>query len=72
MDHEIIGPAIQQGYSKVCGRRAYYIVGKQLEKRFGKFSSVIEQHLVQLPLFKLEDLSLRLLDARSLDERFNF
>lgn len=46
------------------------IVRRQLEKRFGALPPTVEQRLMQFPVAKLEDLSLRLLDAQSLDELF--
>ncbi len=58
---------MQQGMQQ----ESLLIVKKQLEKRFGTLPSAIEQRLRQLSVGKLEDLSLRLLDARSLDELFS-
>ena len=74
MDHEIIGPAIrqglQQGMQQGKQEESLYMVRRQLEKRFGRLPLPVEQRLVHLPVDELEDLSLRLLDARSLDELF--
>jgi len=74
MDHAIIGPAIrqglQQGLQEGKHQEILYIVRRQLEKRFGRLPLPVEQRLVQFPVDKLEDLSLRLLDAQSLDELF--
>ena len=71
MDHEIIGPAIRQGLQQGKQEESLYLVRRQLEKRFGRLPIAVEQRLVYLPVNELEDLSLRLLDAGSLDELFN-
>jgi Domain of unknown function (DUF4351) len=47
------------------------IVTRLLEKRFGALPPAVEQHLTQLPVLELGSLSLRLLDAASLEELFN-
>ena len=71
MDHEIIGPAIRQGMQQGKQEESLYLVRRLLEKRFGSLPLAVEQRLVHLPVDQLEDLSLRLLDAGSLDELFN-
>ncbi len=71
MDHEIIGPAIRQGLQQGKQEEILYTVRRQLEKCFGRLPFPVEQRLVHLPVDQLEDLSLRLLDAVSLDELFN-
>ena len=78
LDHEIIGPAIrqglqqgmQQGREQGMQQEGLLIVKRLLEKRFGSLSPAIEQRLMQLSVVELESLSLRLLDAASLDELF--
>ncbi len=62
MDHEIIGPAIQQG--------ELIVIRRQIAKRFGPLPPWVDDRLAMLSTTELEDLSLRLLDAENLDQLF--
>jgi uncharacterized protein DUF4351 len=66
LDHEVIGPAIKQGMRQ----GELTIIRRQIEKRFGTLPDGVEERLTQLSLAELDDLSLRVLDAASLDELF--
>jgi hypothetical protein len=46
------------------------ILRRQLNKRFGPLPAGVEERLAQLSTTELEDLSLRLFDAQSIDELF--
>jgi hypothetical protein len=64
MDHEVIGPAIRKG--RLEGER--YIVLRQITRRFGPLPTAARKRIESLTAPKLERISLRLLDAGSLDE----
>jgi hypothetical protein len=66
MDHKVIGPAIRQGRQE--GELA--ILRLQLVKRFGTLPNWAGERLAKLSTAELEELSLRLFDAKSLDEFF--
>jgi predicted transposase YdaD len=75
MDHDVIGPAIRQGMEQ--GRKegrqeeGLTILRRQINKRFGPLPASAEERLIKLSVGEIEDLSLRLLDARSVDELFD-
>lgn len=83
LDHEIIGPAIkqgiqqgiqegiQQGLQKGRQQEGLSILRRQIEKRFGPLPDWAQEHLTRLSIAELEDLSLRVLDANSMDELFD-
>lgn len=72
LDHEVIGPAIkqgiQQGMQQGIQQGELTILRRQMEKRFGPLPGWAEQRLAQLSTSELDDLSLRILDAHTLDE----
>jgi len=76
MDHDVIGPAIRQGREEGIyqgrqeGRReeVLKILGALIGKRFGSLSASLEGRLTNLSIGELEELSLRVLDAQSVDE----
>jgi len=47
------------------------ILRRQLDKRFGALPPWVDEHLTKLSNTELEDLSLRLFDAKSIEELFN-
>jgi predicted transposase YdaD len=67
MDHDVIGPAIREGVQ----RGELTILRRQLNKRFGALPAWAEERLTKLTTTELEDLSLRLFDAKSIDELFS-
>jgi Domain of unknown function (DUF4351) len=66
LDHEVLGReykrGLQQGELK--------LLHGQIEKRFGPLPSAAEERLSKLTSAQLEDLGVRLLDAKTLDELF--
>jgi len=87
LDHEIIGPAIKQGIQEGIqqGRQlgleqglqqgmqqeGLSILRRLIEKRFGPLPASAEDHLTRLSVAELEDLSLRVLDAKGMDDLFD-
>jgi hypothetical protein len=71
-EHEVLGPefkkAIEEGRveGRVEGERT--LIRRQIEKRFGALPHWAEKRLLGLSSGELEELGLRLLDARSLEE----
>ncbi len=78
MDHDVLGPAIRQGLQQGLqqGRKdglqagELIILRRQLNKRFGNLPPSIDERLSNLSTSELEDLSVRLFDAKTLDELF--
>jgi predicted transposase YdaD len=74
MDHKVIGPAIRQGLKQ--GRQEgrhegeVTILHRLIVKRFGTLPSWAEKQLHEMSTEALEDLSPRVLDAKTLDELF--
>ncbi len=64
MDHQIIGPAIRQG--RLEGERT--IVLRLITRRFGPVPASARKRIESFTAPKLERISLRLLDANSLEE----
>jgi len=70
MDHDVIGPAIREGMQQGLQQGEITILRRQLNKRFGALPSWIYERLTKLSTAELEDISLRLLDASSIEELF--
>jgi hypothetical protein len=72
MDHPVLGREFKRGLKegraegRAEGERA--ILRRQIEKRFGATPDWVEERLASRSAAELEDLSVRLLDASSLDE----
>lgn len=60
MDHDLLGPAIRRGQRSV--------VVRQIEKRFGSVPAWARQRLEAMSGHEVEEIAVRLLDARSLEE----
>jgi hypothetical protein len=67
MDHDVIGPAIRQGRRE----EVLNVLGGLVAKRFGPLPASLDERLTNLPIAELEGLSLRVLDAQSIDELFH-
>jgi len=70
MDHDFLGPLIRQGRQEGIIRGELTILRHQLRKRFGELPAWVDDRLTNLSTSELEDLSLRLFDAKSIDELF--
>jgi predicted transposase YdaD len=79
MDHDVIGPAIREGIQKGLkeGRQEGRQEGEAailrllLAKRYGALPAWVDQRLTDLSITQLEELSLRVFDAKSLEELFS-
>ena len=75
MDHDLLGPIFRdgekQGELKGQLKGELTIVRRLLAKRFGPLPTWLDERLTQLSSAELEELSLRLLDAKSIDELFS-
>jgi hypothetical protein len=61
LDHDILDPLFQKGKQEGAGARL-------IENRFGSLPLWANEKLLMLPASELEDLSVRILDAPSLEE----
>jgi len=71
MDHDVIGPAIREGLQRGRQEGELAILRRQMEKRFGAIPAWADERLTKLSTPEIEDLSLRLLDAKSINEFFD-
>jgi predicted transposase YdaD len=78
-DHPVLGREFQRGWEQGWeegwerGRRegARALLLLQTEKRFGRVPAALREHLANMSFCELEDVALRLLDARSVEELLN-
>jgi hypothetical protein len=70
MDNSVLGPAIRKGITQGRLEGEGRVLRIQLEQRFGQLSEAVEKKLSDCSVEEIEDLALRLLDARSIDELF--
>ena len=68
MENEVLGPMIQKGLDQARQEGELTILRRQIEKRFGALPGWAGEKLAALPASELEDLSERVLDAKSLEE----
>jgi predicted transposase YdaD len=76
MDHDVLGPIFregkqegkQEGMQEGLQKGELAILRRLLAKRFGTAPEWVEERLAKLSTAELEDLSLRLFDAQSIDE----
>jgi predicted transposase YdaD len=61
---------LQEGLQQGRQQEGISILRRQMEKRFGPLSPAIEERLSGLSIAELEDLSLRVLDAQSVNDLF--
>ena len=70
MDHELFGPAIRQGIEQGRREEARENLRRQIERRFGPVPTWVDQRLAESSLSQTEDLYLRILDAKSIEDLF--
>ena len=77
-DHEVIGPVIRQERAQAlaegekAGRRqeAVSLLQRQLTTRFGTLSTTTTRRLAKLTLAELEDLAIRFVTAKNVNDLF--
>ena len=67
LDHEVIGPEIKKGIQKGIEMGELKILRRLIKKRFGSVPNWAEERLAKLSAKELEDLSVRVLDAKSIE-----
>jgi hypothetical protein len=75
-EHEVLGPMFieaeqkgrEEGLQEGLQAGELTILRRQIEKRFGALPSWAGEKLAKMPASELEDLSERVLDAKSLDD----
>jgi len=70
MDHDVIGPAIREGLAEGRLQGELAVLRRQIAKRFGSVPSWVDERLLKLPIAELEDLSVKIIDAKTIDELF--
>jgi len=68
LEHEVLGPLFRKRFEEGQQEGERTILRAQIEKRFGALPDWAGEKLATLAVGELEDLSLRLLDAKSLKE----
>ena len=72
MDHDLLGPilrrGLQQGRQEGRQEGEQTIVMRQIEKRFGAVPAWVRQRLEAMSTADVEEVAIRLLDARDLEE----
>jgi hypothetical protein len=67
-EHEFLGPIIIEAERKGRQEGEMTVLRRQIETRFGALPGWAAEKLASLPASELEDLSVRVLDAKSIDE----
>jgi hypothetical protein len=67
-DHEVLGPMFIEAEQKGRQEGELTVLRRQIEKRFGPLPGWAGEKLAALPASALEDLSERVLDAKSVEE----
>ena len=67
-EHEVLGPLIIQAEQKGFQEGELTVLRRLIEKRFGALPSWARERLAAMPASELEDLSVRVLDANSVEE----
>ncbi len=68
MDHKVLGREYKRGSKDGIQQGELRILRKQMERRFGPIPEWVEERIAGESAEDLEALSVRLLDARSLEE----
>jgi len=78
MDHKILGPAIRKGIAEGLERgmekgmeaEARQFLRQLVEKRFGALPAWAEKRLAEVSREEAEELGLKFVDAKTLEEMF--
>jgi hypothetical protein len=68
LEHDVLGPLFKKGLQEGRQEGELAILRRLIEKRFGPLPGWASERLAALPACDLEDLSERLLDAKSVEE----
>ena len=68
LENEVLGPVFQKGLQEGRQEGELTILRRQIEKRFGALPGWASEKLAALPASELEELSERVLDAKSVEE----
>ena len=73
-DHQVFGPMMRQerAEGEMAGRRqeAVSLLERQMTARFGTLSTTTTRRLAKLTLPELEDLAIRVVTAKNVNELF--
>ena len=68
LENEVLGPVFQKGLQEGRQEGELTILRRQIEKRFGALPGWASEKLAAQPASELEELSERVLDAKSVEE----
>ena len=68
LEHDVLGPVFKKGLLEGRQEGELTILRRLIEKRFGPLPGWASDKLAALPASELEDLSERVLDAKSVEE----
>jgi len=68
--HDVLGPAMRKSRKEGLQEGELTILRRQIAKRFGPLPARLDKKLAKLSRPELEDLSLRLFDAKSINDLF--
>jgi hypothetical protein len=69
--HDLLGPVIRKSRKEGRQEGELALLRRLIDKRFGAVSSSFEKRLTKLSLAEIEALSLRLFDAKSIEDLFS-
>ena len=67
-EHEVLGPMFREARQEGLHAGELTVLRRQIEKRFGVLPTWASEKLTALSASELEDLSERVLDAKTVDE----
>ena len=70
LEHDYVGPLIREGIAQGRREATVEILQGQIEKRFGPVPEWAEQRLADSSQSQLQDLALKFVDAKTLEELF--
>ena len=68
LDNEVFARQYKRSLDEVLQQGELTLLGRQIQKRFGDIPASVEERLSACSTAEIEALSLKLLDAQSLDE----